>query len=181
MAVGDIFYSFRGQRFYQEGRRGAVGRDVAIRSLRYDPDAQVFRDSRGNSIKAEILAPADRVRNNLIAHDKDGRPFISTQQDNRTISPEQVAATRPNANQELIARVVVYTPDGKAHVFSVSNGFGRAANPEELLAKAQRIARSRFLDPIYTGGDPYDLSTPDVGKSTVSISYQVRTTNIVKP
>lgn len=175
---GEVYFSARANRFYQTGRQGAVARDSAIRTLTFDEERQMFRDQRGNLIREQFIAPADRTVHHILGMDEAGRPFVSTNQLLTTTTEANVANFRPASNQDVVYRVVVHTPDGKAHIFSISGGLGNKVDPAELAQKAVNVARGRLLDPKYTDGNPYEISTGQIKGATVSGSYQIRTTGV---
>lgn len=175
---GEIYFSARAGRFYQAGRQGALSRDTGVRSLTWDEERAMFRDQRGNLIREQYIAPAGRSVNHILGMDSNGRPFVSTNQNLTTINEEAVASFRPATNQDVVARLVVHTPDGQAHVFTVSGGLGNRVDPAELAQKAVNVARGRLLDPKYTDGNPYEISTGQIKGATVDVTFQTRTTGI---
>lgn len=175
MARGDIYYSPRAKRFYQEGRRGAVSRDFGVRSLRYDPESDIFVDSRGRTIDKSLLGTETRSTQRFTAQDESGRVFVSAETRSRAISEQQAKAIRLNSNQDITVRTVVTTPDGRTHVFTRSYGFGKNIDPAEAKELAAKQARAALLNTKGADGKNYQLSTPTVKNRTVRQDFYVRT------
>lgn len=171
MAVGDIYYSPRANRFYQEGRRGAVGRDYAVRSLRYVERDDIFIDSRGRTITREILGTATRRVNRFVGMDLEGRPFITGKSTSVQIAPGQSATTQVNSDQVLQVRTVVTTPDGKTHVFIRSHEFGKNISEADFRQKGVNHARGILLKSKDRAGNYYQIDTPSVKNRTVKQDF----------
>ena len=178
MAEGDIFWSSRAGRFYQEGRRGAVSNDIGTRSLNYASDTQKFIDSRGRTVSDTILDRQTFRNKDLIAYDTSGRPFISSTIKSRVIS-EMDAQTKPlGSNQDIMLRTVVTTPDGATHIFYYPGKLGKNVDPDILKEQAAKDARFRLVDGKTHNGKKYNLATNEITNSTKSSQYILRTTTI---
>lgn len=178
MAIGDIYYSFKSNRFYQEGRRGPVGRDVGVRSLNYDPESGSFMDSRGRTISREALATESRTAWRFTTTDLRGRVYITGEAKSQAIAESQVNNTRLEANQQITIRGVVTTADGRVHVFEQSSTLGQRANAENLKAALTRQARAALLNTQDRFGNNYSVDTPTVGNSTIRVDFYVRTIKV---
>ncbi len=162
---GEIYYSPRADRFYQAGRRGAVSRESALPSLRYDPDAGRFRDQRGRLIDDELLTPVDRRVQSIAGLDAEGRPFIKTVMVDDKLTQEAARNTKLAGNEQIVVRIVVKTEDGIAHSFSVSSQLGKTPDLDALEELATRRARAILKD------QKYDIDTPTVSGATINVSY----------
>jgi hypothetical protein len=162
---GEIYWSARAQRFYQEGHRGAVSRETAIPSLRYDDDAGRFRDQKGRLIDNELLNPTDRHVQRITGLDAQGRPFIRTVLTDNKL--EEAAARNETlaGNEQIIVRIVAKLPDGSAVIGEASSKLGKGFSLDHLVEQAKRNARGKAGD-VGTGVD-----TPYIGANTLNVSY----------
>lgn len=181
MAIGDIWYSFKAGRFYQDGKSGYVGRDQAVRSLRYNIDAEgkgTFIDSRGHTIDRALLSTESRTAWRFTTTDLRGRVYLTGEARSREIAENQVNTTRLDANQQITIRGVVTTADGKTHIFEQSSALGQKANVEYLKAALTRQARAALLNTQDTMGNNYEIDTPTVGNSTIRVDFYVKTIKV---
>src|SRR5574342_223503 len=111
MAVGDVFFSAKAGRFYQEGRRGAVSGDIGIRNLIHDAETGQFIDSRGRTIAPGVIERQTFRARDLIAYDAAGRPFVSSRIRSTVISELDAKLSPLQSNQSVMVRTVVTTPD----------------------------------------------------------------------
>lgn len=168
MAKGDIYYSNKAKRFYQEGRSGAVSTDVGARSLTYDPATEKFIDSRGQTIEREILAPNTRTAQRFTAMDLERRTFLAREVKSRIITEEEALLTKVKGNEQIQVRTVVTTPDGKTHVFYRGFGTGKNVDPEEAKSLAAKSARGALLKVEDGQGNPvYQVTTNQVKSASV--------------
>jgi hypothetical protein len=91
------------------------------------------------------------------------------------LTTEVEAVQTPLASNEMYTvRVVVRTPDGKAHVFSTSSTKGGRPNIQSLKDLAYRRAKAKLQDEGYT------MTTNDVERATVNVSISRRTVNVLR-
>jgi len=171
---GAVFWSPRAQRFYQEGRRGALSREKAVDFLEYNPDKVAFVDQRGRSVPDKVLGPVASKVTPFVARDNQGRPFLSAQFVDRLITRSEASQFSPESNQQVMVRIVVKTADNKAHVFSASSSIGRRPNMEDLTIRAN----SRAAGGLREKG--YEIPTHKIGEMTVRRDYIVRTVRVLK-
>lgn len=164
----EIYYSPRADRFYQVGRSGAVSREAAIPTLRYDEDALRWRDQRGRLVPEDQLLPVERRVQRISGLDPEGRPFIKTVMADQVISEEAAVNQKLAANEQLVVRITVRTDDGVGHVFSVSSKLGGRQTPSDLVELAKRRARAELKN------QNYDIDTPTVSGATINVSYLKR-------
>jgi hypothetical protein len=162
---GQVYWSSRAQRFYQEGRRGAVSREQAARFLEYDAEAGRYRDPRGRFVPADLLGPPVSARHQFVTRDDQGRPFIRAEFNDRLIDRTAAVQERLGSNQMVQVRIVVRTPDNKVHVSYVTSKLGGRPNIQDLELAATRKARADLVN------KGYDLTTNDVNNSTVRTDY----------
>jgi hypothetical protein len=165
---GEIYYSPRADRFYQEGRRGAVSREAATPSLRYDPDEGRFRDQRGRLIDNALLNPAERRVQRISGLDAQGRPFIRTVMTDERLAEAAARNLRLAGNEQVIVRVVARLPDGRAVVGEASSKLGRTPDLAALEEQAKRNARWN------AGLAGAEIDTPTIAGGTVNVSYVKR-------
>jgi hypothetical protein len=178
MATGDIYYSPRANRFYQEGRRGALNRDYAVRNLRYDEQTSTFIDDRGRTISREIMAKATRSVNRFVGHDAEGRAFVTGEASSRAIQPHETSTIPLKSNQVLQVRTVVTTGDGRTHVFYRSMNTGVNVSEAEMRNRGIKHARSVLLKTKDRAGHNYVISTPDLKKRSVRQDFYLTTVKI---
>lgn len=180
MAEGDIWYSNRAGRFYQEGRRGAVSNDIGVRSLIRTADTEQFIDSRGRTIPETVINRQSFRQRDLIAYDAQGRPFVTSTIKSKVITEIEAAKSSMDANQSVMLRTVVTTPDGTTHIFYYPGKSGQNVDPEQLKAQAAKDARSKLIDGKTSNGKSYSISTNDIKNSTISSQFIKRTVNVRK-
>lgn len=178
MAEGDIYYSAKANRFYQEGKRGALNRDYAVRSLRYDAKTSTFIDAKGRTISRDILAAASRSVNRFVGYDAEGRPFVTGEAASRQIEASQAATVKLASNQVLQVRTVVTTEDGRTHVTTRSMTTGTNVAEAEIKERGIKHTRSVLLKSKDAGGNNYVISTPDLKKRTVRQDVYVTTVKV---
>lgn len=178
MAEGDVYYSVKAGQFYQEGRRGAVSRDTAVRNLNYDSELDVFIDSRGRTIERELLATQTRTAQRFTKVDLEQRRFISTETRSQIVQENQLKITQLKSNQDIVVRTVVTTPDGRTHVFYRSYGLGSNVDPGEAKSLASKSARAALLKSKDAKGNTYSLTTNDVRNATVRQDFYKRTIGV---
>jgi hypothetical protein len=162
---GEVYYSPRAGQFYQEGRRGAVSREAAMPSLRYDPDASRFRDQRGRLIDNELLNPADKRVQRISGLDAEGRPFIKTVMTDTKIEEAAARNLKLAGNEQVIVRVVARLPDGTAVTGEASSKLGKSVSLDALEEQAKRNARWK------AGAAGNDIDTPTIAGNTLNVSY----------
>jgi hypothetical protein len=169
---GEIYYSPRAARFYQVGRRGAVKNETAYGTLRYDEDAGRFRDQRGRLLDNELLAPRATVTQRWIGRDAEGNAMVRTTM--RDVAVDETAARNAQLarNQQLVARVVVRTDDGRVHVYYASTKLGGRQSLDQLAEQAKRNARGDLKS------RGYDIDTPTVSGNTMRVDYVKRTVSV---
>ena len=135
---GKIFWSALAGRFYQEGRSGCVSREEALRVARYNAEAGRFIDQKGRFIPMAVAAlPAVQERQ-LIAHDAENRPFLSTLIRTETVSDTAAGALRLAGNQEMLIRDIITLPDGKVITVYTSTTIGSRMSKKTLDEMADR-------------------------------------------
>lgn len=144
---GRIFWSGRAQRFYQEGRRGAVSATEAADYLRYNPGASRFVDQRNQFVPNVSVAPRPVKVTQILGRDEAGQAFLRTEIQHQTIS-ENVARSVLNArqvqmNEQIVVRDVI--TDGKGNIFTVetSTVLGGRTTIDKLVEQADRRDRGR--------------------------------------
>jgi hypothetical protein len=178
MAEGDIFWSSRAGRFYQEGRRGAVSNDFGTRSLIHDGETGQYIDSRGRTVPNTIIDRQTFRSRDLTAYDPQGRPFISSTIKSRVISEAEAQRGTIGSNQDIMVRTVVTTPDGATHIFYYPGKVGQNVDPETIKSQAAKAARAALIDGKTSNGRSYSISTNDIRNSTKSSQFIKRTTTI---
>lgn len=168
---GRIYWSKGGQRFYQEGRRGAVGREQAIGHLSRDARGRLRDEKQQFVPDASIATPQSRVRR-FVGHDAQGRPFITSEFRDRLTTREAYADSKLPANQMLVVRTVIHTPDGKVRVSYSSSAKGARINADRLDDLANKRTAGQLR------GKGYEISTGDIGKYTLKRDYILRTVNV---
>lgn len=169
---GEIYWSPRAKRFYQQGRRGAVSNEKGLPTLRYDSQRGQWRDQRGRFVPDTVLAPVVKRVHRFTARDEQNRPFISTEFHDRLTSRQQVTRQALKGNQQVVVRTVVKGPDGRLHITYTTSKLGERININALDDKANRHASANLRS------KGMDISTPAVEGATVSRSYHKRTVNV---
>lgn len=164
---GRIYWSAAGQRFYQEGRRGAVARRDALGALRIDAQGRI-RDQLGRFVPDAALAPPPRQIRRFINYDEQGRPFVTASIRETLTTREAYADSLLASNQQLTVRTVVRTPDGRAFVTYTSSRLGGRINMDRLDEQADRVAAGDLY------GRGYSVATPSVGNITVRRDYLIQ-------
>lgn len=165
---GRVYWSAEGRRFYQEGRRGSVGREEAVSHLSRDKQGRL-RDQRGRFVPDKSIRTPEVRSRRFIGHDQDGRPFVSAEFRDRLTTRDAHHQTRLPGNQMLVIRTVVKTPDGKIHVSYTSSTLGSRINIERLEALADKRAAGQLR------GKGYAIGTNAIGNSTLRRDYITRT------
>lgn len=171
---GQVYWSSRAGRFYQEGRRGAVSREQAARFLEYDAEVGRYRDARGRFVPIDQIGPPVSARHQFITRDAQGRPFIRAEFNDRLIDRDQAVQGRLASNQMVQIRVVVRTADNKVHVSYVTSKLGGRPNIQDLELAAARKARADLVN------KGYQITTNDVSQRTVRSDYIRRTVEVRK-
>jgi len=171
---GAVFWSPLAQRFYQEGRRGALSGEKAIERLEFNPAKKAFVDERGRSVPDKVLQAVERRVTSFLARDAKGRPFMASQFVDKKITRSQASQLSPNSNQQVMVRVVVRTADGKAHVFYTSSSLGRRPNMEDLTLKANARAAGGLRE------KGYKIPTNKIGEMTLIREYIIRTVRVIR-
>lgn len=178
MAIGDVFFSQKANRYYQEGRRGSVSNDQGVKSLLYDEGTGQFIDTRGRTVPLETITRQTFRSRDLVAYDTEGRPFISSTVRSKVISELEAAKGPLAGNQDVMIRTVVTTPDGATHVFYYPGKLGQNVDPDVIKEQAAKDARSKLIDGRNSTGRNYDISTNEIRNRTSSSQYIQRTTTI---
>lgn len=129
---GKIFWSALADRFYQEGRRGSVSREEALRVATWNKAAGRFLDQRNQFIPMAVAAPPAVQERQLIAHDAENRPFLSTLIRTETVSDTAAGSLRLAGNQELLVRDIVTLPDGTVITVYTSTTLGSKMSKKAL-------------------------------------------------
>lgn len=175
--AGDVFWSARANRFYQEGRQGAVSNDTGIRNLIRDEGTSQYIDSRGRTVPDSVINRQSFRARDLIAYDGEGRPFVSATVRSRVISELEAKARPMGGNQDVMLRTVVTTPDGTTHVFYYPGKLGQNVDPEKLREQAAKEARARLMDGRNSTGQKYSITTNEIRNKTTGSSFILRTTS----
>ena len=171
---GEVYWSTRANQYYQAGRRGAVSRAEGARFIEYNPRLNEYYDVRGNKVASAFLEAVDRKVRRFVAHDVQGRPFLSTEFVDRSVSRQTAVQATYEGNQMVVVRTVVVTPDGKVHISYVSSPTGRTPDMQDLELKANARMKAELQD------KGYKFSTNEIPGMTVSRGYIRRTVNVVK-
>jgi len=171
---GEVFYSERSGQFYQVGRRGALSRESASAFIEYSPRLDRYVDNRGRFVPNEKLLPPEAQVRRFIARDVQGRPFLSTEFRDRSITETQLTQAEYKGNQMAVVRTVVVTADGKVHVSYAATKLGRTPNVQALETQARKKAAAELRD------QGYDVTTHQVGNLTAATTYIQRTVRVAK-
>ena len=166
---GKIFWSASAQRFYQEGRRGSVSREEAFRAARYNEVSGRFIDQKGQFIPMAVAAPPVVQERQLIAHDAENRPFLSTIIRTETISEALAGTYKLSSTQEMIVRDIVTLPDGKVITVYTSTTIGSKMSKKTLDEMADRRVAGKIQE--LTGRKSGEFAKREI----LSRSYQIVT------
>jgi hypothetical protein len=166
---GKIFWSALSQRFYQEGRRGAVSREEALRAATWNEAAGRFTDQRKQFIPMAVAAPPAVQERQLIAHDAENRPFLSTLIRTETVSETAAGSLRLAGNQEMIVRDIVTLPDGTVITVYTSTTIGSKMSKKTLDEMADRRVAGKIQE--ITGRESGEFAKREI----LSRSYQIVT------
>lgn len=172
---GKVYWSSLANRFYQEGRRGAVSRENAVPTLRFNRETRIWHDQRDGAVPNKALGLPDRLVRRFLAHDKQGRPFVSTEFVDKITTRPSVEGTQQPGNQMVVIRTVVRTPDGKAHVSYTSSKLGARINMNNLEKLANKRAAGQLR------GKGYDIATNEIENKTITREYITRTVKVRSP
>jgi hypothetical protein len=166
---GKIFWSASAQRFYQEGRRGSVSREEAFRAATWNEAAGRFLDQRKQFIPMAVAAPPAVQERQLIAHDAENRPFLSTLIRTETVSETAAGSLRLAGNQEMIVRDIVTLPDGQVITVYTSTTIGSRMSKATLDDMADRRVAGKVQE--LTGRPSGKFQKKEI----LSRSYQIVT------
>jgi hypothetical protein len=171
---GEIYYN-RKVNLFQDTETGRfVSKEQSVKFIEYDTEAGRFRDVRGNLIPDSALAPPQTNVIRTLGRDKLGRPFLTVEFRDKLVSEVEAVQTPLASDQMYTVRLVVRTPDGKAHAYSISSTKGGRPNIQSLKEKAYRFAKAKLQDEGYT------VTTHDVEKATVNSSILRRTVSVMR-
>ena len=169
-----IYYSPRDTRFYDEHASGIVSTRIAVQNLEADETGAII-DSRGRTIDVELLRPATITRDIYTQSDALGRTFVSAETRSRLIAEEDVTSVALRGNQDVVARIVVKTDDGRVHVFERGSGLDKEVDLDQLKDGVRGVARKGLQDTESASGKKYKVTTNDIKKGTIRLDFYVRT------
>lgn len=169
---GEVYWSNRAGQFYQHGHSGAVSYDTGIGFIEYNPREGRYLDVRGHVVPDRVLShPAVRVRR-FVAHDLEGRPFISTTFVDRRVSRAQAAQYDYAGNQQLVVRTVYRTPNGRVDSFYTTGEVGRTPNIGTMEETGVKQAHGELT----CGGLVTEGFSPE--NEVISQEYLIRTIRV---
>jgi hypothetical protein len=171
---GEVYFNRKSGRFQDAETGRFVSRETSVGFIEYDTEAGRFRDVRGNTVPDSVLGPPQTNVIRTLGRDSQGRPFLTVEFRDKLITEVEAVETPLASNEMYNVRVVIRTPDGKAHVFSTSSTKGGRPNIQSLKALAYRRAKAKLQDKGYT------MTTNDVEQATVNVSISRRTVNVLR-
>lgn len=166
---GEVYYSERAGQFYQRGRRGAVSRERGLSFARYDPEGRQYLDQRGNVLPEGVFEPVIRQDRKFFATGRHGEAILTGEWTAVKVSREQAIGSRVAANESILIRTQVRTPDGRVHTLYTATAQGQQLEPDFHDDLAKRKARAEL------GDLGYELTSSQVGNATISTTYLKRT------